>query len=215
VNTAGREAIVDEIVVNLRPWVRDEQFAAEQTRRCIETLEALSKADEKMPLPSDAKKKRLKFQRALAGCIAAAEQMPAGAFDTYTHLSRIDLRRFASFVAEVAPGSKPWKTLDGILPVVPFETAVAGHARLLILATSEQPITGTVDGCFRTVSGLLFKAVRGGALKSFKHWCDAEIKRQDESENIVRILDPEGPPRNPPQDSVDLLNYLHRTRKRA
>jgi hypothetical protein len=216
--TKQDELIVEEIVTNLRPFKRGETFAAEQTGRCIEILGQIAKGGEKRLLPSEAKKRRSKYRRALKALIAASEQLPPGAFETYMFFAQTPERHQRDEAAQPVPphvesseagaellrqlktlarvvakdldpvgydGRKKLKSLDGILPVVSLKTAVAGWARLLIIVASRQPITGTADGPYLTISSLLFEAIRGERI-DFKRWCEAEINRQREHDKMLQ-----------------------------
>jgi hypothetical protein len=211
------DLIVEEIVIHLRPFKRDEKFAVDQTKRRIAILEQLSKADGKKLRPSEAKKKRSKYRSALAAIIAASERLPPGALDTYMFFAQTperrqryaadraskratgrpltdpflesreggaELLRLLKVLAMVVAGRES-KSQDGIMPDILLKTAVAGHARELMLKASRQQITGTADKSYQVISSLLFKAIRGKEI-DFKRWCDADIKRQREHKKILQ-----------------------------
>ncbi len=90
-------------------------------------------------------------------------------------------------IAAAASG-QTLRSLDGFSPDYSLKRIVATHAYELMCKTSKRPITGTAEGPYRTIASRMFEAVSGKSGVDSKRWCDDELKRRREHQEILRSL---------------------------
>jgi hypothetical protein len=220
---ADRGLIVEEIVVNLRPFKRDEAFATIQATCRIELLGRIKKPVRR---PFELQKAYLHFRKSLTALIAAFERLPPSAIQSLVHLAGIhetvrrvpvlrpksskndegeihieyidtgdtrpeweagrpillqQLKRLAATAAGLTHGSS-----QGFSPDFSMKQIAAHHAYELMCEASGAQITGTAEAPYRNIARLMFEAV-SGEFVDLKHWCDAEMKRRQELEELLRF----------------------------
>jgi hypothetical protein len=193
---ADRDLIVEHIVVYLRPFKSGEAFAVKRTKDYIELLDQASKKPVRFRWPSESLKTYSKFRRSLTSLIAAFEQLPPSAVHSLLHFAQIQtawepgspvwllqqLKQLAAAAAGQTLGSS-----DGFSPDYSLTRRTAHHAYDLMCEASKAAITGGSKGNYRNIASLMFETISGKSLDS-KRWCDAEIKRRRDHEEILQSL---------------------------
>jgi hypothetical protein len=188
-----RDEIVEEIVDHLRPWKGRKDNAAITTEVNRE-LDLLLEWPPQATLRSYQKEERTHARR-LHSALTEVETLLSSArgwlshylfypFLPSLHLSyweweRTHRERYASFAAELrrlrsvcAHAVNPGFDHPNYDPLKHF---CAKSAHGLMQAMSDKRITSSKDGAFRTIAGLLYKAVRGKRA-DLKRACDSVLR---------------------------------------
>ena len=199
-NAIRRDEIVEAVVDNTKPWrnheSRDTVTAA--VNQALDALLRLVPFEKKFFDPRPARKHAKKLDKAISKVETLVTSCPGmlggNLFDPTLPLEKVGLdptpyksleECVDAFLAELTQIRKVC-ALDYYGPHPNYDPAKhlsAEFAHRLTRKLSDQKITGTEDGAFRTIAGLLYEVVTGQPDVDLKRACDAVLAGCAESPN--------------------------------
>jgi hypothetical protein len=172
----GRREIIEEIVLNLRPWSQGEKSVCRGVSHDLDVLrETVANAEANVHHTAKGKNAALQVRPSLTKLIRILREFPVDhplfkeLPSTSQKLLR-QLKKINEICDHLANSRLPTKNADIT------KNFCAAFACGMISAFSKKKPTGTVDGPLRTISSLLYDAVTGKPEVDMKRACDLTLK---------------------------------------
>lgn len=204
------ENIVEEIVDNLRPLRAKQLEIEEKIRELLAEMPGVVDAVKVVPTPAETKASADGISKLLVALSEEIERPEAFVFRKIAALynfseepARATLLEQVRATLEVLRSSRGTKApspsrrvAGGVSGHVDRAKAVCAEGAYdLIVKFSKRRPSGTVDGRFRTIAGLLFQALSGQQNVDLKRACDSQIRRRRRQLNRPSKVHKAGPSR--------------------